>query len=68
MELQRAGLKPGDEVEANPGQGTDKNGSLYFDYKNGNRKFECVVWPDNYELVNSINEDKDELSVQKPEE
>ena len=51
MELQRAGIKPGDEVEANPGQGSDKNGSLYFEVKNGNRKFECVVWPDNYEII-----------------
>ena len=68
MELQRAGIKPSDEVEANYMMGSETNGSLYFEVKNGNRKFECVVWPDNYELVNSINEGKDELSVQKPEE
>ena len=51
MELQRAGIKPGGEVDAIPGQGSDKTGSLFFEVKNGTRKFECVVWPDNYEVV-----------------
>lgn len=56
MELQRAGLKAGDEVDACPGQGSDKTGSLYFEVTNGNRKFECVVWPDNYEKVKKADE------------
>ena len=51
MELQRAGLKPGDEVEAEHGAGSETTGAMYFTVNNGTRKFECVVWPDNYERV-----------------
>ncbi len=51
MELLRAGVKPGDIIDANPGQGSEKTGALYFEVKNGTRNFECVVWPENYEIV-----------------
>ena len=49
MELQKAGMKPGDIVEATPG--SELTGSMYFTCKTGNRKFECVVWPENYEII-----------------
>lgn len=49
LELERAGLKPGDEIDST--KGSELTGSMYFEtYVNG-RKFECVVWPENYELI-----------------
>ena len=49
LELQKAGMKPGDEVEATPG--SELTGSMYFTAHSGTRKFECVVWPENYEII-----------------
>lgn len=50
MELQRAGIKPGDVVEANPGPASE-TGAMFFEKHNGCREFQCVVYPDNYTVV-----------------
>lgn len=51
-ELERAGLKPGDEVEAT--RGSELTGSMYFETWVDNRLFSCVVWPENY-IINDID-------------
>lgn len=54
LELCRAGLKNGDEIEATPG--SELTGSMYFEKHNGTRSFSCIVWPENYEVVTAINQ------------
>ena len=49
LELERAGLKPGDEIDAT--HGSELTGSMYFETSCNGRKFECVVWPENYEVI-----------------
>ena len=55
MELQKAGMKPGDIIEATPG--SELTGSMYFTAKSGNRTMECVVWPENYEIIKELKKD-----------
>lgn len=49
FELSRAGIKAGDIVEAT--KGSELTGSMYFETKNGNRTFDCIAWPEEYEIV-----------------
>ncbi len=50
-ELTSLGLKPGDEIHATPDQ-VGKAGAMYFqvNHRSGITQ-NCVVWPDNYEIV-----------------
>jgi hypothetical protein len=52
-ELTRIGLKVDEEVEATPDR-VGKTGAMYFDIYYRGWKYECVVWPENYELISNI--------------
>lgn len=54
MEMQRAGIKKGDIVEAT--KGSELTGSMYFDKTNGTRQFSCIAWPEEYEIIENQNE------------
>ncbi|HMM02037.1 MULTISPECIES: hypothetical protein [unclassified Dysgonomonas] len=50
-ELTRLGLEPGDVIKehSTPSQ----NGAVYFDQYYNGFKQTCVVWPDNYEIIDN---------------
>lgn len=57
IELTGLGCKPGDIIDATPDP-ISKVGAMYFErYKSGVR-CNCVVWPQNYDLVKPIPESK----------
>lgn len=51
VELRIIGLKPGDVLEVptpNP-----KNGVIHFEKDHNGWQFNCSIWPDSYEKINS---------------
>lgn len=52
-ELTRIGLKPGDVVT--PESSCKKTGAMYFFKLHIGFSNTCVVWPENYEIINEDN-------------
>jgi len=50
-ELTRIGLAEGDEIDNIPDK-VGKTGAVYFDKYYRSYKYECVVWPENYDVIN----------------
>lgn len=50
FDLTRIGLKDGSIVDAFPSTGS-KSGQLYFKVYRSDVDQDCVVWPENYEIV-----------------
>lgn len=50
-ELTRIGLAEGDEIEATPDR-VGKTGAVYFQKYHRGTKYDCVAWPDNYDVIN----------------
>lgn len=57
LDLQILGLKEGQIVSATPCN-FSKAGLMYFTVIHNNFKFNCSVWPCNYEVLNDLKENK----------
>lgn len=49
-ELTNIGLKPGDEIIAQPDP-VSKVGGMHFTFYRNSHPFNCSVWPENYEII-----------------
>lgn len=50
LDLRVIGLKPGQIIEdAGPSLGFTN--PVYFDHRHNGHKYNCVVWPENYEII-----------------
>jgi hypothetical protein len=49
-ELTSLGIKSGDVVEATPDR-MGKTGAMYFEKHYYGSRYDCVVWPDNYDVI-----------------
>lgn len=55
LDLTKLGLRAGDEIKFNTPPAS--NGAIYFEVRYNGTTQNCVVWSDNYELIESDHEE-----------